>query len=159
MFRHIAIATVLGGLALSATSARAGYKIYPSYMCQEDGAGESGAFERNEAAITRLSAAGKGRLVCPVVRDTVSALSVSGSVAVTDWHPSGDVKCALSIRKYNGAPVLWKTAQTSGMQAGEQFLNIGSMNADGWLPLSVECTMPVNTGGYYTRIHHYAVQS
>lgn len=151
----LAFAAIIPALAAAPRAYADDQKLYIGALCQENSFGETGAFLRNEAFITRTFNVGNGRLICPITTD--NAGGVRTRIAVTDTNTGADVSCSVSVRNNDGSPAAFQTRFTAG-SAGLQFISPEVTTSFSGLPRSVECIMPVNGGNGSTLIHSMLVQ-
>jgi len=150
----LAIAAIIPALGAAPRAHADDQKLYIGALCQENSLGETGAFLRNEAYITRVVNAGNGRLICPVTTD--NAGGVRTRIAVTDTNTGADISCSVSVRNSDGSPAAFQTRFSTG-SAGFQFISPEVTSSFSGLPRSVECIMPVNGSNGITLIHSMLV--
>jgi hypothetical protein len=129
-------------------------KLYIGALCQENSLGETGAFLRNEAFITRVVNVGNGRLICPITTDNGGG--VRTNITVTDTNPGADISCSVSVRNTDGSPAAFQTRFSTG-SAGLQVIAPEVTTSFSGRPRSIECILPVNANGI-TLLHTLLVQ-
>jgi hypothetical protein len=133
---------------------------YHAAGCFEQGK-ETGDFDRSEYRITRIGAAGSGYLLCPIHRMSYSTCvtdwSIRVEVHVIDSHPTADVTCWLLQKDRQGNTFNWSSMTSYGSSTTLQTLTMNVSVTDFTTRYVLKCSMPVNSGSSYTKIHGYYV--
>jgi hypothetical protein len=148
-------------MCASAKTAHADEKVYPAFMCLENGE-ETGGFNRSMHRITRTKGVGSGILLCPIVRDNVgdkSGVLTSTKnvlIQVNTFRTDPAPKIRLTFRKFSYRGDLIQE-QTKSPLGGHQavFLTLKQKPKDGYYVLEVE--MGVNTPSDFAKFFSYRV--
>lgn len=141
-------------------------KTYHGSQCQTTDGIET-AYNRSEYRITRVSSAGSGNLMCPVVRDTFGCDALIGGcvlgsearVRVYDAHTQGSVSCSFSSRNETGSSIYYSTDATNyGLSQGHDTLVMYGGWPTGNGTYSLRCQMPPNNGYGYTKLYGYMIE-